>query len=99
MMTKLQVRCEDGDPVERALSQVPAVVKYGYPPMGAGSLWEHLRHTGFWVTALDAPSNSPPVETPQSRLIGRQFAAAILWTAYRSGGIQWDPKTGLYFVP
>ncbi|MGP8077229.1 MAG: hypothetical protein ACLP78_00935 [Thermoplasmata archaeon] len=98
-MTELQVCCEDGDPVDRALNQVPAVVKYGYPPTGPGPMWEHLRQTGFWVTTSDAPSPSPPLDTPEARLVGRRFAAAILWTAYRSGGIKWDRKTGLYSAP
>lgn len=97
-MVELQVSCDDGDPIERALSQVRSVVKYGYPPMGAGPLWEHLRHAGFCVTVRDAPPTSPPVDTPDAWRFGRQFAAAILWTAYRSGGIKWDPKTGLYSV-
>jgi hypothetical protein len=94
----LQVRCEDGDPIERALSQVRAVVKFGYPPTGAGPLWEHLRHSGFRVIPRDAPPSNPPLDSPEAWRVGRQFAAAILWTSYRSGGIKWDPKTGLYFV-
>jgi len=97
-MAELQVRCDVGDPIERALKEIPAVVKYGYPPTGAGPLWEHLRHSGFRVLPRDAPPSNPPLETPEARLFGRQFAAAILWTAYRSGGIQWDRKTGLYSV-
>jgi hypothetical protein len=97
-MTELQVSCEDGDPVEFALNQVPLVVKYGYPPIGPGPMWEHLRHTGFWVSNRDNPSGAVPVETPEAHLVGRRFAAAILWTAFRSGGIMWDPKTGMYFV-
>jgi len=97
-MVELQITYEDGDPIETALKQVPSVVKYGYPPTGAGPMWEHLRHAGFCVTVRDAPSSNKPVEGPEAWRIGLQFAAAILWTAYRSGAIMWDRKTGLYFA-
>ncbi|HTP54937.1 MAG TPA: hypothetical protein VML94_08295 [Thermoplasmata archaeon] len=97
-MVDLLVRCEHGDPVETALGHVREVIKYGYPPTGAGPLWEHLRHSGFCVAPSDGPMTDQPVESPEAWRVGRQFAAAILWTAFRSGGIRWDPKTGLYSV-